>query len=33
MVPGKDEAKNTNGDQSHGSHDPDHLPVERSDKG
>ena len=28
MVPGKDEAKNTNSDQSHGSHDPDHLPVE-----
>src|SRR4029453_7792254 len=33
MVRGKEEAKNTNNDQSHGSHDPDHLPVERSDKG
>src|SRR5215211_1982677 len=32
-VPGKDEAENTDGDQTHGSHDPDHLPVEWSDKG
>jgi hypothetical protein len=33
MVPGEDKAENTNSGQSHGSHDPDHLPVERSDEG